>query len=374
MPWRRAAAGASAGPRRPASLLLALALVAGCGGHAPPKADAARVKEFAGRGYLGSDDYNVVASFATWETGTASHELAITVPAKPGRYPLLIYLPALGETRSAGAAWRTAWTRAGYAVLSVQPLREDARAWSSERARGGDFALLARERYSGAAMSERLAALHAVLEQLVRRQAAGEAPLERIDLSRVALAGYDLGAYTAMVAAGENPRDVVVPTWQVDIRAVVAISPYATFSGASFESRFGAIRLPVLSVTSDVDADALGVVASPSLRRAPFEYMPAGDKFLAILRGLPHATLSGAGEPAEGEAGGAGGRLGRRGGAADDGEARPSPTARAIGVAAIQGLSTAFLDAVLKDDVFAREWLQKDAARWLRDRGELRRK
>lgn len=114
--------------------------------------------------------------------------MALTVPAKPGRYPLVIYLPGLGEGATAGEVWRTAWTRAGYAVLSLQPLAEDAGAWSSARARTGDFALLARERYSDKAMSERLAALHDALRQLARRHAADEPPLERVDLSRVAAA------------------------------------------------------------------------------------------------------------------------------------------------------------------------------------------
>jgi len=45
-----------------------------------------------------------------------------------------------------------------------------------------------------------------------------------------------------------------------------------------------------------------------------------------------------------------------------------------MGVAAVQAISTAFLDAVLKEDKIAREWLEKDATRWLQGKGELRRK
>jgi hypothetical protein len=84
---------------------------------------------------------------------------------------------------------------------------------------------------------------------------------------------------------------------------------------------------------------------------------------------------------AAGSHGGHGGEGGNTGGA-DGGRAAPrenarqgaSPTALAMGVAAVQGISTAFLDAVMKEDGIAREWLEKDANRWLRDKGELKHK
>lgn len=408
--------------RRFGFLALVIVLTAGCAtSRSDLKADDAQVKQFSGRGYLTDDQYVVAASSASWPCGGAACEVALTVPAKQGRYPLVIYLPGLGEGSIAGEAWRTAWTRAGYAVLSLQPLAEDAGAWSSARARTGDFALLARERYSDKAMSERLRALHDALRQLARRHAAHEPPLERVDLSRIAVAGFDLGAFTAMAIAGEDVRNVVVPQLPVSIRAVIALSPYASFSGPSFASRYGTIRLPVLSLTSDADGDALGVVTGPHLRRAPFEYMPPGDKYLALLAGMPHGVFSGASAaparepeyrpadsrspsrpagPTGGRGGGGGhghfsgasaaaagshggdGAAGRSGGHADGGHPAPaenlrqraSPTELAMGVAAVQAISTAFLDAVLKEDTIAREWLEKDAARWLKGKGELRRK
>jgi len=404
------------------SLALAVALIAGCSTPSPPKPDDAQVRQFSGRGYLTDDQYSIATSYASWQNGDSAYDVSLTVPAKPDRYPLVIYLPGLGESRMAGETWRTTWARAGYAVLCLQPLAEDARAWSSEKARAGDFALLARERYSGKVMSDRLQALHAALQELVRRKSTNESPLDRADLSKVALAGFDLGAYTAMTVAGEDLRDVVVPQLPVSIQAVIALSPYASFSGPSFANRYRSIRLPVLSMTSDTDADALGVVTSPTLRKAPFEYMPPGNKYLAVLAGMPHTSFRGAspgskddsdvhlaepgsssraadsksdrggsgghkhfsGAPSAAAAGGHGGHGGGGGntGGANSGYAGPresvqqgpSPTELAMGVVAVQVISTAFLDAVMKEDSIAREWLEKDANRWLRDKGELKHK
>lgn len=256
-------------------------------------------------------------------------------------------------------------------------------------------------------MVARLTTLQGVWQELSRRRSLAEAPLERIDLSRVAVAGYDLGAYTAMVVAGERLRGFTTPALPAPVRAVIALSPYADFSGAALSARYSAIHSPVLSITSDDDWDSLGLVTAPSIRRAPFEYMPAGGKYLLTMSRLPHAAMGGGNklesgdEPQQteshesggqgssqgrghgghhlGDHGGHGDTSGETGGARREGS-RPSgstvlsPTARAIGMAAIQGISTAFLDAYVKQDPIAQEWLDKDAKRWLGDRGEIRKR
>ena len=50
------------------------------------------------------------------------------------------------------------------------------------------------------------------------------------------------------------------------------------------------------------------------------------------------------------------------------------PTDRAIDVSLVQGITTAFLDAYMKQDPIAQEWLQKNARRWIGDRGKWKRK
>lgn len=399
------------GGRRFGAATLALAFLAGCSSPPIQRPDETKVKQFAGLGYQADDHFGIATTYANWISAYLDFDVALTVPAKPGPFPLVIYLPALGETRSAGETWRTFWAQSGYAVLSLQPLADDALAWSSALARKGDFALLARQRYSPKVMADRLDALQSALSELNRRHSSGEAPLDKIDLSRVAIAGYDVGAYTAMAIAGESIRGVAGPVLPFPIRAVIALSPYSDFSGAPFDERYAGIHGPVLSITSDNDTDTLGLVTSPAIRRAPFETMPGGSKYLLTMSGIPHAGMSGGGPksdagragtpPGQSESGpnpGAGDRSQdrasrgghRRAGASGSGVvdagrsggARParfrdaglSPTSLAIGEAAIQGVTTAFLDAYVKEDAIAREWLDRNASRWLRDRGEIKRK
>ena len=142
---------------------LVLSLFAGCASHTPPKADEARVKQFSGRGYLSDDRFSIITTQASWAIGEYSFDIVMSAPVAGRDLPVVIYLPGLGEDRTAGESWRTAWAKAGYAVLAVQPLAEDRKAWSSEAARRGDFVALARQRYAKEAEALRIAAVGTLL-------------------------------------------------------------------------------------------------------------------------------------------------------------------------------------------------------------------
>ena len=381
-----------------------LLLLAACTTHGPARQNEAVVQAFAARGYAPAEHDAVSTVTDTWMVIGQSVDVVLAQPARPGVVHVVFYIPGLGESSAAGERWRAAWSAAGYAVVSVQPLDQDATAWRSELARTGEFTALGHQHYSAAAMNRRVQMLVDVVGEAKRRANAGEAAWRRVDWDRMALAGFDLGAYTAMAIAGEHVRDADAAASRLKLRAAITLSPYATTSAGSLDTRYRDIQGPVLSVTSNADADPLGLVEGTLLRRAPFEHMTGADKFLLSLDGLPHAGLSGT-------AGGAGQ-------ASDDGAAKPaastaakpdsgqrrrsgkhqasseadsssrgraapangmarsglSATALQMRLIATQDVTTAFLDAYVKDDAQAREWLAADASRWLGAAGTLRRK
>ncbi len=398
-----------------------LALAAGCSSAPAPQAvDSAPLRAFAARGYAPAEQAVVVSSVHRWPLAGQLQTLLLLRPAPPVAgtsplLPLLIYLPGLGETAQAGARWRHAWAAAGYAVLSVQPLAEDATAWQSDLARDGAFRLLGQRHYAGSAVLRRVEAVAELLAEARRRAVAGEADWQGIAWQRTAVAGFDLGAYTAMVLAGEQVRGAEGAAGRVPVRAVIALSPYVNVADGGLDTRYRGIHGPVLAITSDADGDPLGLVAGPAQRLAPFERSAGTDQYLLSLQGLAHAGLSGsaaAGGAAERPDGGrsnaaatdgdggaqrgrspsGGGEGGsrRRGSApvagngngnrhgAEAGRGAPpgglSATAAQLRLIAAEAVSTAFLDATLREDPLARDWLQTHAARWLGGAGELRRK
>ena len=411
------------------ALVALVLLLSACGAPTARPGDPAPLRGFAARGYSSVEHGATHSTTHQWTVAGHPLRLVLMQGEGAGLAPLVLYLPGLGEAPEAGAAWRTAWASAGYAVLSVQALAADATAWQSDLAREGSFRALGQRHYAGDAMARRAQALGDVLTEAQRRAAGGEAGWQHIDWTRVAVAGFDLGAYTAMVLAGEQLRGVepgaLRPATFPAIRAAVALSPYANVAEGGMDTRYRDIHAPVLSVTSDADGDPLGLVAGAMQRSAPFEHMSGPGQYLLSLQGLAHARLSGSAATAGGSADAAATaarRAGAEGGGADDratrgragngsgngsggrrrgggrgpgaegggtmgrtrdqaaaatdasGAGGASPQAAQRALIAAQDVSTAFLDAYLRGDALAREWLDGDAARWMGTAGELRRK
>jgi dienelactone hydrolase len=229
--------------------------------------------------------------------------------AAHGPLPVVVYLPGIGQGSDAGQRWAAAWAQAGHAVLTVQPLADDAVAWRSALARTGEFRELGELHYGEAMRAQRLAALRGLLTALQAQPAAAGATL---DWQRAAVAGYETGAQAALDlgadAAGWQPR------------AVIAISPPPMDAPAA--------TAPLLLITGDNDGDPLGLFTRPAQRRRAFETQRPGAGWLLSLPGLSHTALAGTLAPegwhAQDQHRG-GEALGRRGGMGNGQGGGPGP-------------------------------------------------
>jgi dienelactone hydrolase len=396
-----------AGRRRVLGLLMGSAAVLGACGGDPGGPRMARREDqdeefsrFSARGYDPAVSASAISHREVWPHGDDEITLNFLIPQIGRPSPLVIYLPGLGESADAGESWRQAWAHAGYAVVAAQTT-SGTRLWSSERARNGDFKRVAQEQFSARELSKRVDVVTSVLAGISRRARSADGVFERIDATKWAVAGFDLGAQTAMALAGEKDAAIALPRPPDSLRAVVAISPLAFLAKGGFAERFGDIRSPVLSITATEDEDPSGLVESPYSRQAPFKYMPQGGKYLLVLEDATHQVLAGSsnGDPRLPEAvspdetsglpggpsgpyprfgGGMGGPMGSPGGMGGmPGRDGPPPgmgdkrgmdkrAARALQrqLLIVQRISVAFLDATVKGDSVAREWLERDAERW----------
>ncbi|WP_377154011.1 alpha/beta hydrolase family protein [Roseateles sp. UC29_93] len=391
------------------ALLGAALLLAGCGGG-PPKArieEQQQQREFASRGYAPQGE-PVTMQPILWRIRGDDVRVSLTMPASMGATagttprPVVVYLPGLGESDTAGIRWRRAWAAAGYAVLSLQALDDDATAWSSELARSAEFTELGRRHYADAQMRKRLARLDELLAEAQRLgrqgQGQGDPPWRSLDWSKTVVAGYELGAQTAMAVAGERQSDgSVLALKTVQPVAAIVISPQVFASPDA--ARYRDISIPVLGLTGPDDSDVLGLVRDVQWRQAPFAAMPAGRGWLLSANEVRHAALGGneprpedtereqkriraAEEQAQSQP------QGRRGGGGRGGRGQEGPTRMApvpavpdyrqlheqqLGMTAAQQVSVAFLDQQLKQSEAARAWLAGPVDTWLGALGSLRR-
>jgi dienelactone hydrolase len=305
-------------------------------------------------------------AFELARPGAPAHEpglrVVLTRRGGGGRLPVVVYLPGLGEPAGAGQRWAEAWASAGYAVLSLQPLEADALAYRSELARSGEFRALGQLHFGAALRRQRLDALREAITQL---QARTDAPWTELDWTRSAVAGFETGAQAALDLALAEPQQAWQPL------AAVALSPLP-------DPAWRSAPRPLLLISSELDADPLGLVARAAERRQAWLALRAPDSFELVLPRVPHAGLAGSRPPdvvteqdlKRAEAHGGGGSSGRRGagfeGARPPGQAHagglrsgsPTEAARAD-LREAWRLSTAFLDSVLKNDPQARQQLMK---------------
>jgi dienelactone hydrolase len=383
-----------------------LLMFAGCTSTHKPEVT---LRQLVDRGYAPKPRYAISVRHETWRRGETSLDTSFIAPTGGGPFPLIIYLPGLGESASAGILWRTSWAEAGYAVLAVQPENFGEVVWTSPQAREGKFQEIARGRFSSASLRARLEFLDYSLAEIRRRASTGLMPYAVADTTRVAVAGFDLGAQTASVVAGEKDDGVNVRMAHENIRAVVILSPYADSAMGRTPPHFAATTLPSLSITGTDDGDPYDLISTPSLRQVPWQSMPPGGKYLLLLKGGTHALLAGAGlyPPGELNSGGGQPKTGvnghtghhRGGGPIDDPTGRqiqfgesgdqatrgpdssgnrdsnrrwkrprgnlPPATFDLQEIAAVQDVSTAFLDSMVKSSPDAQSWLARDATAWL---------
>lgn len=366
----------------PATVLLAGALLSACASNPNDlKNPHEAVAAFAEKSYQSPQKTQSQGWDADFTVADQPVEVSWLAPVQsPTPAPLVVFLPGLGEGARAGLQWRRTWAEAGYAVVSIQPQQYGRGIYSSAEAQAGTFRGIAGRAYSDSALKGRIAAVQQVLNELRVRGQASDPQLAGVDWNNVVVAGYDLGAQTAAALAGDN----MLKAWQP--KAVILLSPYVGPGSAAAR-----LDVPLLTVTGPHDEDPFSWVDSPERRLAVWRGNPLAGSYQLISKNAQHQLFSGSldelpGPDEDGHKGpkrdqdlgaGAGGRDPSGPPGADGGEApkrRPRPDTMGHGqdtlnwfdarqVANVQTVSTAFLDATVRQSAEAKTWLSNDAAK-----------
>lgn len=365
----------------------ALTLLFGCSSIPSPEKTEIKLAELAARGgYLPGKSFSTSKSLKEeWRHEGARLNVLLTVPDTDGSLPLLVYLPGLGEPESAGDLWRDSWVKAGYAVFTVQAGSDGGRRGLSGQERPEETRMDGRRDFSRAALERRLHHLSFALNELVARQKSGQALFSRLDPDRFGVVGYDLGAQTVAALIGENTRASQSPASPLKPAAAIILSPFVDLAAGRLDDRFSGITVPTLTVTGLGDEDPYGIVSAAN-RQAFWRELPRDEKYLLLLKDGSHKLLSGSlklhyelsgsgdfnpdqeadvqdfleefdstsHEAAHDDPGGSHGPKIVQ-------QRRFSPEQRIREIAAIRAVTTAFLDAEVKNLKPAREWLKRNS-------------
>ncbi len=286
--------------------------------------------------------------------------LKVRVPEGSDKVPLVIFSHGLGGSREGGKAWGEHWSQHGYLVLHVQHPGSDDSLWKG----AGEGP--PKQRLARGATAEQLLGrvddIRFVLDEIARQQAKPDAPpwLKRINPARIAMTGHSFGARTAMALAGERFPGPIRSLGEPRISAFIAFSPATQGLKRTWSERYGNMAEPFLSVTGTIDGDVMGNGSSAANRAAVFDAQAAGNKYRVVFAEGDHAVFGG-GDFRDAL------WLARATGAAN--AATPAATARVIHDKT-RLITLKFLDAYLKDDAAARQWLRADVPAMLGDSGE----
>jgi predicted dienelactone hydrolase len=258
-----------------------------------------------------------------WTDSARNREVPVRlrVPVNPAGAPVILFSHGLGGSTSGGARWGEAWAAHGYIVLHMQHHGSDELLWKDRGALAGFNNLRRAMNFENGLL--RAQDVTFILDQIGRRKLAGDPAWAAADTARVGMSGHSFGARTT-VTVTSNLADR-------RIRAAIALSPNGESSELLNRERFGRIAIPFLSLTGTEDRMALMGDNDPENRKLPFQYMPAPDKYLLVLKGADHMVFNG--EPE-----------GRKWNDAN----------REIHAPLIERTTLAFWDAYLRDDAAAR--------------------
>lgn len=166
--------------------------------------------------------------------------------------------------------------------------------------------------------------------------------VSKIDAAHVAVVGHSAGAYTAQLAMGvrtAQPDGTLASTGDPRITCGILISPQVTSSQSLTSDSWSQLALPTLVVVGSQESNAF-TKETPEARRRPFDLAKPGDKYLLFVQGATHSSFAGkAAVKLMGDA--------------------PETDVDTIGDTLASGV-IAFLDAYLKSDKPARDYLAGD--------------
>ena len=320
-------------PARRTVLVLLLAALAACGGAAglyAPRDSAAVAR----------------AELELVDPTGRRVPLRVTYPESGTRLPVVLFSHGAYSSKDDYDAILDGWAAAGYVVLA--PTHPDSTKLGGRRGVPPP----------PNATSQRLIDLKLALDTVRELPTRVPALAGRVDGTRVAATGHSYGGWIAQTLGGASYFDpatnaTVTTGRDARVSAVVVFAGPGRIPPVLRTEDWQTLKLPTLVTVGTQDLAQLPGQDGYRFRREPFDLAPPGDKYLLVQDGADHYL---------------GGRVGR-----DDLPRAPQGDAY---VAEFLAVTTAFLDAYLREDRRAREFLAAAGteARAIGEHGKLQRK
>jgi len=268
----------------------------------------------------------------TWHDANRDRDVPVKIyfpSSGAGPFPIVIFSHGLGGSREGYDYFGRSLAASGYVSVHVQHVGSDTSIWKGKpltelKKTIQDSVLSPRN------VVNRPRDVSFAIDQTLAANARDANPLSHhLEQSRIAVAGHSFGAWTALAVAGETVAGELLADPRV--KAAIAMSPPVTVPQRQEGTAFSSITTPVLYLTGTQDKGAVFNMTAAD-RRIPFDNVSRAPAFLVVFNGADHMTFA---------------RHLRPGAAASDEKFHTL----------IAKTSVAFLDAYLRNDATAKQWL-----------------
>lgn len=251
----------------------------------------------------------------------------------PAPCPVVLLSHGLGGSREGFGYLGEYWSQNGYVVLVMQHPGSDISIFRNRKPGEKPREIMLKSA-SATNAKDRYEDVRFVLDELELRNTIskqrGTKLSDKLDLNRIGLGGHSFGSQTTLAAIGRFP-------YKADprIKAAIAMSPNRTKTGNQKQIH-APIRTPTLHFTGTKDDSPLEPDFDPKNRRVPFDSIQDADQYLVIFEDGNHMIFSGHRRPF--------------------GLSKLEEKYQPI----IAEITLKFLDAYLRENSDAVDWLQKN--------------
>jgi len=209
--------------------------------------------------------------------------------------PVIIFSHGLGGSNEKCAYLGQAWASQGFVSVHVQHPGLDEQIWKRKIRPLKELKDVYNQHWTGRTQANDI---RFVLDRLDVLAASGTSIGQLLDMSRVGVAGYDLGGLAAMLLAGQMPPDRGSYLHDSRVKAIVVMSPPVADQAIFVPVSYGAMNTPALFFTGTEDDGVVGSTKSWQ-RRIPFDHMTGNDRFLITYQDADHLIYGGHIRPAK---------------------------------------------------------------------------
>lgn len=233
--------------------------------------------------------YRVGVTNVSWRSRAGKNYTALVYhptsqPISGSKFGAIVYSHGLGSSPDEFAYLGRAWAARGVVAIMLHHPESDASVW---RGRMRPMSALKDAYHKYWNGRDRALAIRSAIDFIYASHNSPGPMGADLDLSRIAVAGNDLGALGALLVAGQAAPDNGASLRDDRVRAVLALSPPVYCEAAQGDAVYSDVVAPLMVVTGTEDDGIVGKTKAYQ-RRIPYDSVKHGDRYLVVLNGGDH--------------------------------------------------------------------------------------